>query len=105
MKRADFIQIIKLRSCWKIDKRKGDYELPNRERLSSYIAKLVESQMRLDSLGITSSGNLDFCTGGNWNTDTKDFNDYTLMPDFADNETCTYDEMERRIKRLVSEII
>lgn len=105
MKRTDFMQIIKLRSCWKIDKKKGNYELPNGERLSVYITGLVESQMQLDNLGITSNGNLAFCTGGKWNTDTKEFDDYTLMPDFADNETCTYDEMERRIKRLVSEII
>lgn len=105
MKRTDFIQIIKLRSCWKIDKRKGNYELPNGNRLSDYIRNLVESQMQLDNLGIASNGNLVFCTGGEWNTDTKEFDDYTLMPDFADNETCTYDDMERRIKRLVSEII
>lgn len=105
MKRTDFMQIIKLRSVWKIDKRKGNYELLNGNRLSDYITNLVESQMQLDNLGIASNGNLAFCIGGKWNTDTKEFDDYTLMPDFADNETCTYDEMERRIKRLAFEII
>lgn len=105
MKRTDFMQIIKLRSCWRIDKRKGNYELPNGERLSSYITNLVESQMQLDSLGIRENGDLCFCQGGNWNNDTKDFDDYTLMPAFENNETCTYDDMEKRIKRLVSEIV
>lgn len=105
MKRTDFIQIIRLRSCWKIDKRKGNYELPNGERLSRYVTELVESQMKLDNLLIRDNGDLCFGYGGNWNTDIKDFDDYTLMPAFESNETCTYDGMERRIKRLVSEII
>lgn len=29
MKRENFKKIIKLRSCWEIDKRKGNYELPS----------------------------------------------------------------------------
>lgn len=105
MKRTDFVQIIRLRSVWKVDRRRGNYKLPNDEKLSWYITNLVESQMKIDNLGISENGNLCFCTGGNWNTETKKFDDYTLMPDFSDNETCTYDDMERRIKSLVSEII
>ena len=105
MKRADFIQIIRLRSCWKIDKRKGNYELSNGDRLNRYVTELVESQMKIDNLLIRANGNLCFGYGGNWNSDTKDFDDYTLMPAFENNETCTYDDMEKRIKRLVSEII
>ena len=105
MERKDFMQIIKLRSVWKVDRRRGNYKLPNGERLSRYITDLVESQMKLDKLGIRSNGNLCFCQGGEWNTETKEFDDYTLMPPFQDNETCTYDDMERRIKNLVSEII
>lgn len=54
MKREDFKKIIKLRSFWKIDKRKGNYELPNGNRLSSYVRELVESQMKLDGLLIRS---------------------------------------------------
>lgn len=105
MKRTDFMQIIKLRSAWKVDRRKGNYKLPNGERLSRYIADLVESQMKLDNLGIRQNGDLCFCTGGNWNTETYDFDNYTLMPAYENNETCTYDDMERRIKCLVAEII
>lgn len=36
MLRKDFIKIIRLRSFWKVDKRKGDYRLPSGDRLSSY---------------------------------------------------------------------
>lgn len=52
MKRENFKKIIKLRSCWKIDKRKGNYELPSGKHLLDYILDLVESQMKLDGLGI-----------------------------------------------------
>ena len=105
MKRTDFKQIIKLRSVWKIDRRRCNYKLPNGERLSRYITNLVESQMQLDNLGIRENGDLCLCTGGNWNEDAGKLDDYILMPPFEDNEECTYDDMERRIKSLVSEII
>lgn len=58
MKRKDFMKIIKLRSYWKIDKRMGNYKLPNGERLSSYVMELVKSQMQLDKLAIRENGNL-----------------------------------------------
>ena len=105
MKREDFKKIIKFRSCWKIDRRKGNYKLPNGKRLSDYITSLVESQMKLDNLGIRANGNLCFASGGCWNTETKEFDDYTLMPEFQNNEVCSFDDMEKRIRVIVSEII
>ena len=105
MKREDFKKIIKLRSCWKIDKRKGNYKLPNGNNLSVYVTDLVESQMKLDNLGIRSNGDLCFMSGGEWNTETKEFDNYTLMPAFQDNEICSYDDMEKRINRLVYELL
>lgn len=105
MKRKDFMQIIKLRSMWKVDGRVGDYKLPDGKLLSTYIKYLVESQMKLDSLGIRANGDLCLCNGGDWNKDTTDFNYYTLMPAFKENETCSREDMERRIDSLVSEII
>ena len=56
MKRDDFKKIIKLRSIWKIDRRKGNYTLPNGEKLTIYVKKLVESQMKIDNLLIASNG-------------------------------------------------
>ena len=104
MKRKTFLQIIRLRSSWKIDKRIGNYKLPNGDFLRSYIRRLVVSQMSIDSLGIGTDGNLCFCSGGQWNEETKKFDDHNLFPDFQDNETCTRDEMERRIDAIVREI-
>lgn len=105
MERKRFMQIIKLRSAWKIDRRRGDYKLPNGDLLSKYIRRLIESQMHIDSLGILEDGGLCFCSGGNWNSETKEFEDYTLNPAFGGNESCSYDEMNRRVSRLVYEII
>lgn len=105
MTREDFKKIIKLRSFWEIDKRKGNYKLPNGKRLSDYITGLVESQMKLDNLAIRANGDLCVVSGGGWNTETKEFDNYLLMPAFENNENCSYDDMERRIKRIVQEIV
>lgn len=105
MERTDFIKMIRLRSVWKIDKRKGNYILPNGNKLSRYVEYLVKSQMKIDDLGIRENGNLCFCTGGNWNSDIKGFDDFTLMPPFQENEICSYDKMEKRIEVLTCEIL
>ena len=105
MKRDDFKKIIKLRSIWKIDRRKGNYTLPNDEKLTVYVKKLVESQMKIDNLLIASDGDLYFGTGGEWDTGRKEFNDFTVCPPFSENEICAFDEMEKRIKSLINEIV
>lgn len=64
MKREDFKKIIKIRSFYKIDRRKGDYKLPSGDKLSVYVRKLVDQQLALDKLFIRENGNLCFGTGG-----------------------------------------
>lgn len=104
MTREDFKKIIKLRSCWVIDRRRGDYELPNGKKLSTYVTTLVESQMELDSLCIRENGNL--CSGSGGELEVgKGFSDYTLLPDFQQTETCTYEEQQNRIEDLVKELV
>lgn len=105
MKREDFKKIIKLRSDWKIDRRTGDYFLPSGEKLSTYIANLVVSQLEIDNLGIRENGDICSMSGGDWNTESKEFDNYTLLPEFESNEICSYEEMEKRISRLVREIV
>lgn len=105
MKREDFIKIIKLRSFWKIDRRKGNYKLPSGEKLDSYIRQLVESQLSVDGLGIAANGNLYTISGGTWNEEAKYFNDYVLSVPFSENEICSYDDYNRRLSALISEII
>lgn len=102
MKRQDFIKIIKIRSFWKIDRRKGNYCLPNGEKLSSYVRKLVEGQMQLDKVAITEEGDIRPCAAGTWDKDLKAFSDYRFFGSASD---CSYDEMQKRVNALVSEIV
>lgn len=79
MKRNDFKKIIRLRSQWKIT---GDnYKLPSGEPVSVYIQKLVESQLEIDHLAVLKNGDLAFSTGGEWNDQAKEFEDYKLTPE------------------------
>lgn len=94
-----FKKIIKLRSCWKIDRRMGDYKLPNNEKLSDYVTELVKSQLELDRLAISSDGKLVFSA---WDEKKKM---YELYVPFSENEFCSYYEQEIRIEKLVREIV
>lgn len=105
MKRTAFIQIIKLRSVWKVNKRQGNYSLPSGEKLSVYIRKLVESQMELDNLAIAEDGDLYWISEPSyWDEFNKEFTDIEISIPYNENETCSFDEQERRISELVREI-
>ena len=103
MKREDFKNIIRLRSRWKITGE--NYTLPSGDSISIYIQKLVDSQLKIDRLAVLKNGDLAFSTGGNWNDQAKKFEDYKLMLDCKENETCDFYEMEKRIKTLTCEIV
>lgn len=98
MTRENFKKIIKLRSCWKIDKRKGDYKLPSGDNLSSYVSDLVYQQLEVDKIAIASDGNLYSYGGGGYNED------FVIWIPFSENETCSYDMQERRVNILIREI-
>lgn len=103
MKRNDFKKMIKLRSQWEFTG--NNYTLPSGDPISTYVQKLVETQLEIDHLAVLKNGDLAFSTGGEWNDQTKEFEDYKLMPDYKENETCDFYEMEKRINTLVYEII
>lgn len=105
MKRNDFKQIIKLKSYWKVDKRKGNYKLPNGSYLKDYISELVYREMEFEKLGISEDGNLYAGTSAKYDSNIKGFTDYCLFVPFKDFESVSYDEMERRISILINEII
>ena len=98
MTRKELQTIIKARSLWKIDRRKGDYKLPNGKRLSNYVYNLVESQLALDNLGILTDGNIAFLS-----IDLN--NEQVLMPPFKSNEKTTQAEQAKRIEQFVNELI
>lgn len=97
MKRDDFKKIIKLRSFWRVDKRKGNYRLPNGTRLSDYLIGLVESQLKIDMLGIAKDGSIQPMVNQG--------DDLVIMKPFAENEATNDDEQDTRIERLVYEFL
>jgi hypothetical protein len=109
MNRSDFIKIIKLRSFWKIDKRRGNYTLPSGERLSHYIDGLVRGQLMLDMVAPASNGELAMCAdidpSNATELDEAKLPIYHLMIPFGENETCNFDTMQIRIKSLVNAVI
>lgn len=98
MKRADFKKIIKIRSFWQIDKRKGNYILPSGKHLKDYLEVLIFEQMGIDKLCIRSDGDLVTCAKLE-NGIIK-----TLEP-FKESEKLTEAEHEKRIAALVNEMI
>lgn len=102
MTRKNFIKIIKIRSFWKINKRMGNYSLPNGEKLASYINRLITEQMELDGLGIGEDGEMFRC----WKKPADSFWTYEPMTNGGNNDiSVSYDEMEKRINRMVAEIV
>lgn len=99
MDREKFKKIIKLRSFWKIDRRIGDYKLPNNEYLSKYVEELVKGQLELDRLAISSEGKLIMAA---WNDKTKN---YELYVPFGEIEICSSYDQEIRIEKIVREIV
>jgi hypothetical protein len=97
MKREDFKKIIKARSFWKIDKRTGDYMLPNGTHLSSYVKRLICEQMSLDRVAIAENGEFYFAEKGE--------NNYSVYAPVGKNETCPITIMLERIDDLVRDIV
>ena len=98
MLRDDFIKIIKLRSIWSINKVKGNYKLPNGEKLSSYIKRLILSQMKIDDFGIRNNG--DLCLA----IFHGDNDEWQLIHRGTD-EYCSADEMDIRINEMIAEML
>lgn len=101
MKREDFKKIIKLKSFWKIDRRKGSYKLPNGEQLFDYVESLIYKEIKNDKIAIRANGSLSDYEGGEWSKQEKKFLDFNFI---GKDESCTYSEQEKRIKYLTREI-
>lgn len=88
MTRKGLEQIIKLRSDWAVDKRKGDYALPSGGMLSEYLFDLLTEQLDVDHLGFTTAGELV--------TYDKE-NKRLIMPFARDEETNWGEQYKRKI--------
>lgn len=93
MKRADFKKVIKIMSDWRIDKRKGDYRLPNGEILSGYVCTITEKFLHNNGMAIAEDGNIYYI-----------INDEMFIP-FVSDEKYDYLTQSERIEKLVKEMI
>ena len=93
MGRADFKKVIKIMSGWRIDKRKGNYRLPNGEKLSGYVCTITEKFFFFFFMAIAEDG------------DIYDIVNDTIFIPFADDEKYDYLKQSERIEKLVKEMI
>ena len=100
MKRADMQKIIKLRSVWKVDKRRGNYRLPSGDLLSNYLFNLLDTQLKIDNLGIAKDGSIQFL----WEI-KGDLNKQIIMVPFGENEETNWGEQYNRMDKLIREMI
>lgn len=58
MERNTFKQIIKLSSFYKIDKRRGNYVLPNGSKILDYLKEFIFEYLQKNNLGILKNGKI-----------------------------------------------
>lgn len=93
MTRENFKNVVKAFSFWKINKRKGDYKLPNGEFLSSYLQELVANLLSRNDIAFLKNGNLGDVLNG------------SIFVPFGIDEEIVLEEQERRIRCFVREMI
>lgn len=93
MKRKEFKQVVKAFSSWRIDRRSGDYRLPNGERLSAYLIRQAAKICRLFNIAIGSDGNI------------YDIIDNKIFKPFDIDEALDYTEQYERICHLIKEMV
>ena len=91
MKRNDFKKVVKAFSFWKIDKRKGNYKLPNGNLLSDYLSDLVSELLANNHLAFRSNGDL------------GEIINNKIFVEFADDEEIG--NQDKYIKEFVDELI
>lgn len=95
IKRDDFKQIIKIRSIWSLN---GNWQLPNGQMLNDYVYDLVISQLKLDNLGISKTGDIVYYDKQS-NALFKFFNKSHFL------ENTFYIQQKKRAKKLANEIV
>lgn len=94
MTRNEFKQVIKIMSFWKIDKRRGNYKLPNGNRLSDYLERFTLDFLRRSLKAIAKDG-----TVQDW------LSPDTIFYPFRDNEPLDWTEQAERVRALVAEMV
>lgn len=99
--REDFKKVVKIFSCWRVDKRRGNYRLPSGNRLNNYLYRLVWELLRNNSLGFGSDGNIHAVC----KRITKDTEELIMFVPFAEDEAVIKSEQNDRVRKFVDELI
>ena len=95
MKRTELKTVIKAISDWKIDKRKGNYRLPNGRFLSDYLEEIGEDFLKAFSKAISIDGDV-----YDYIAETS-----TIFRPFLDNERTCQDEQRKRLQAIIFEML
>ena len=95
MNKKELKTVIKAISDWKVDKRKGNYRLPNGRFLSDYLEEIGEDFLKAFSKAISING------------DIYDYNPQTatILRPFLDNEQTCQAEQRKRLKAIIFEML
>lgn len=93
MNKKEFEKVVKCFSFWKIDKRRGNYKLPNGERLKDYLLNLVDTILINNYLAL--DADLNAC----------EVLDNKIFKPFGIDEAIDSSEQEQRVIKVVNNLI
>lgn len=93
MNKKEFEKVVKCFSFWKIDKRRGNYKLPNGERLKDYLLDLVDDLLTNNKLAL--DADLNACDV---------LNDKIFKP-FGIDEKIDSSEQKQRVIKVVNNLL
>lgn len=101
MKRKEFKQLIKIMSTWKVDKRRGNYRLPDGSPLCSHLYDVAANQLKLNGLAIDSKGNVNkVFTSLKPTSLTENCIEFMFL-----NEKTSVIEQQHRLSKVIHEMI
>lgn len=93
MTKDNFLKVVKAFSLWRIDKRKGNYRLPSKSKLSEYLYELIRKIMTNNKLAFRKNGHL------------GDIIDGKIFVPYCDDEQLDEMEQRKRTRNFICEIL
>ena len=107
MTKEDFKKVIKIMSHWRIDKRRGNYKLPSKERLSVYLESLINKFLVNNGLALDKNLNARdvFQSDEERYLEFYQKKEIKIFIPFGEDEISNYMEQDKRINMLIRELI
>lgn len=94
MKKNAFEQVVKAFSIWRVDRRKGNYTLPNGKRMADYLEELTGELLKTNRLAFRKNGDVGELIGEN-----------EIFTPCAEDERTTDAEQEKALKKFVYDLL